>query len=112
MESASSLPDLFADAIEDFSAAIKIEPRFGDAWKRRGQAHGGMMEWHKALADIKQCIALSRDPKTRADCYLERGVIHQRLRDFRLAAEDLHVRHPICNPFPGFIVLPDCRSSH
>lgn len=79
-------------AVDDFSAAIAIEPRFPDCWKRRGQAHGGMGALDPALADFKQCIALSRDPKVRAECYLERGTIYQKQRDYRQAEAELHVR--------------------
>ena len=105
------LPDLCPAAIEDLSAAIKIEPRCGEAWRWRGQVYVQMMELQKALADLEQCIALSPDPKTRAKCHFMSGAIHQKLGDSRRAAENLHVRHPICNPFFNFIVLPLCSSS-
>ncbi len=44
-----------------------------------------------ALQDFKSCIERSRDPRTRADCYMERGSIYQKQRDYRKAEAELHV---------------------
>ena len=91
-----------AGAADDFTAAIEIEPRFADSYKRRGQARSAMGDMDGALQDFKSCIERSRDPRVRADCYLERGSIYQKQRDYRKAEAELHVslpntRRPICN---------------
>lgn len=55
------------EAIEDFSAAIELDPSFADSWKRRGQAHSAMDHTKAALADLKRCMELStsKDQKVR-----------------------------------------------
>lgn len=86
------VPCSSAGAIEDFTSAIEIEPHYPDGWKRRAQAKGGMRNYAEALNDFKQCITLARkDPKTRADCYLECGAVYQKQRDYRKATAELHV---------------------
>ena len=79
-------------AIDDFTAAIDIEPRFADSYKRRGQARSAMGDLEGALQDFKSCIERLRDPRVRAECYLERGSIYQKQRDYRKAEAELHVR--------------------
>ncbi len=86
-----------AGAADDFTAAIEIEPRFADSYKRRGQARSAMGDLDGALQDFKSCIERSRDPRTRADCYMERGSIYQKQRDYSKAEAELHV---CCNPCP------------
>ena len=81
-----------AGAADDFTAAIEIEPRFPDSYKRRGQARSAMGDLDGALQDFKSCIERSRDPRVRADCYQERGTIYQKQRDYRKAEAELHVR--------------------
>ena len=82
--------------MDDFTAAIDIEPRFADSYKRRGQARSAIGDTDGALNDFKSCIERSRDPRVRADCYMERGSIFQKKRDYRKAEAELHVRSLLC----------------
>ncbi len=49
---------LHAGAVEDFSVAIEIEPRYADTWKRRGQARSALGETQEALVDLQKAIDL------------------------------------------------------
>ncbi len=49
-----------------------------------------------AHQDFKCCIERSRDPRVRADCYMERGSMYQKNRDYRKAEAELHVRSCCC----------------
>jgi tetratricopeptide (TPR) repeat protein len=45
-------------AVSDFSAAIEVEPRYADSWKRRGQARSALGQLQEALADLQRAIDL------------------------------------------------------
>lgn len=49
---------LTAGAVQDFGAAIEIEPRYADTWKRRGQARSALGEVQGALTDLQKAIDL------------------------------------------------------
>ncbi|KXZ44388.1 hypothetical protein GPECTOR_68g359 [Gonium pectorale] len=82
-------------AVEDFSVAIEAEPRYADSWKRRGQARSALGETEGALADLQKAIDLAPlfggvdSAASRAECYVEKGMIYQKLRDYRRACREL-----------------------
>jgi tetratricopeptide (TPR) repeat protein len=45
-------------AIDDFSVAIEVEPRYADTYKRRGQARSALGEQEGALADLGKALEL------------------------------------------------------
>jgi tetratricopeptide (TPR) repeat protein len=81
-------------SVEDFSAAIEIEPRYYDTYKRRGQARSALGQQTEALADLKKAYDLigtmgQGDVAAKADCLLERGMIYQRQKDYRRACVEV-----------------------
>ncbi|KAF8058901.1 SRFR1 [Scenedesmus sp. PABB004] len=86
------------EAVEDFSAAILIEPRYPDTYKRRGQARSALGDHAGALEDLDRAAKLMADLPAGADalagggagdCHAERGMLYQKLRDYRRAARAL-----------------------
>lgn len=45
-------------AVLDFGAAIAVEPRYADSWKRRGQARSALNDYEGALSDLQKAIDL------------------------------------------------------
>ena len=47
-------------AIDDFTVAIDVEPRYADTWKRRGQARSALSPdlQDMALADLTKALEL------------------------------------------------------
>ncbi|PNW88256.1 hypothetical protein CHLRE_01g021450v5 [Chlamydomonas reinhardtii] len=84
-----------AGAVEDFGVAIEVEPRYADSWKRRGQARSALGDHEGALADLQKAIDLAPlfggpdSAQSRAECYVEKGMIYQKMRDYRRACREL-----------------------
>ncbi|MEW5314536.1 MAG: hypothetical protein WDW38_006026 [Sanguina aurantia] len=83
-------------AVEDFSVATDVEPRYADGWKRRGQARSALGDTEGALQDLQKAADLmplwggGADTSTsRAECLVEKGMIHHKARDFRRACSEL-----------------------
>jgi tetratricopeptide (TPR) repeat protein len=65
-------------AIDDYSIAIEIDPKFSDAYSNRGVAYGNLGLWDKAIDDYKRAIEI--DPKismTYSDCGIAYGNLGQ-----------------------------------
>ncbi|GAX83792.1 hypothetical protein CEUSTIGMA_g11217.t1 [Chlamydomonas eustigma] len=82
-------------AVNDFSIAIEVEPRYADTYKRRGQARSALGEQEGALQDLGKALELmplmgQESNTSRADVLLERAMIFQRQRDYRRACKELH----------------------
>jgi tetratricopeptide (TPR) repeat protein len=58
-------------AEEDFSAAIRLQPDCGEAWKRRGQTRAALGLDTEAIRDLTQ--ALDAGGGNCAELYNERG---------------------------------------
>ena len=81
-------------SVDDFTAAIEIEPRYFDTYKRRGQARSALGQQTEALSDLKKAFDLigtmgQGDVLAKADCLLERGMIYQRQKDYRRACVEV-----------------------
>ncbi|KAI7837042.1 hypothetical protein COHA_009119 [Chlorella ohadii] len=76
---AKALMHRLQEAVEDFSAAIELEPRFHDFHKRRGQALMALGEDEGAARDLRSCIQLA------ADGHEELGRLFQKQKDYRRA---------------------------
>jgi tetratricopeptide (TPR) repeat protein len=63
-------------AVEEFSAAIKIDDACMEAWKRRGQSRAAMGQDAEAVLDLTRAAELA--PKD-ADIYHQRGLIYFKL---------------------------------
>ena len=74
-------------AVQDFTQAIALNPKFADAYYNRGNAHSIKGEYDKAIRDYTQVIALN--PKF-ADAYYNRGTIYSNKGDFAEAIKDFN----------------------
>lgn len=70
-------------AIDDFSVAIRLYPRYAESWKRRGQARGALGQNEDALADLQKALQLSQDHQSKAECLTEQGMLYHKLKDYR-----------------------------
>jgi tetratricopeptide (TPR) repeat protein len=57
-------------AIDDFSAAIRLDPNYGIAYSNRGRAWTVLLELDRAIADFNEAIRIN--PK-HANAYFNRG---------------------------------------
>jgi tetratricopeptide (TPR) repeat protein len=88
--------DEWAQAIESYTKAIMVDPRFAQAYYRRGEAYYFLAEksnvprlYDLAIADFNKCLKL--DPgKSQARLY--RASCYQKVGDFEKAAGDLQER--------------------
>ena len=85
-------PGFYREAIENFSRAIELDPKFADAYKRRGDAYSGLAEeeaesdyYNRAIADYNRAIALNPDD---ASAYSGRGYAFYRQDNFDRAIAD------------------------
>jgi len=75
----------YKEAIEAYSRAIELNPRYADAYHNRGCAYGNLKDSAKAIEDLNRAIELApRD----ADAYYNRGVAYQNLKDSAKAIAD------------------------
>lgn len=75
----------FKNAILNLDKAIKIDPKFADAYNRRGVAYSGMKEPELAIADFTKALEL--DPKFEM-ALLNRGVEYMLKKDYKSAIKD------------------------
>jgi tetratricopeptide (TPR) repeat protein len=72
-------------ALEDYNQAIKLDPKYADAYKYRAVVYRELGDRTKALADYSQALKL--DPKY-TDAYFSRGIFYQRIADNKRALAD------------------------
>jgi hypothetical protein len=90
----------FGKAIDDYIAAIQIDPGYADAYLGRASALAAKQENDKAIADYSEAIRLDRENpvasryQQRANAFLDKGDYDQALADFNRAIE--------LNPASGF----------
>jgi tetratricopeptide (TPR) repeat protein len=72
-------------AIEDFTEAIRLDPKLADAYLNRGVAFEKKKEYDKAIKDYTEVIRLS--PKD-GDAYFNRGVAYEKKEEYDKAIED------------------------
>lgn len=75
-------------AIEDFTAAIKLDPKHARAYARRGFSHFAQKVYDKARADLDEAIKL--DPQL-AEAFAERGRLHTQQGEYENALKDYAV---------------------
>ena len=68
-------------AVADFGAAIAMEPRYHDFYKRRAQALAALGQEAGAVRDLRQAVQLSPDPPSKADAYSELAKVYQKRKD-------------------------------
>lgn len=75
-------------AIEDYSAALHIIPRFWEALDQRGRIEYEMERYGDAVDDFTAAIALN---KRNLALYRRRGFAHSALKEYAAAARDMSV---------------------
>jgi tetratricopeptide (TPR) repeat protein len=75
------------DSLADFDQAIKIDPKYAEAYLKRGYALSWLRRYEEALLDFNQVIAL--DPNY-LDGYLNRGWTYIWLQNDQAALEDFN----------------------
>jgi tetratricopeptide (TPR) repeat protein len=73
-------------AIEDFSAAIVIDPQYASAYINRGVAFLQKGEFNRAIEDFNRALAVQPD----YDIYIDRGNTFYKKGEFDRALEDYH----------------------
>ena len=74
-------------AIADYTEAIRLDPKYADAYYNRGIAYGDKGDTDRAIADFTEAIRL--DPK-HAHAYVNRGLAYEKLADFARARSDFN----------------------
>ncbi|EFN60188.1 hypothetical protein CHLNCDRAFT_133703 [Chlorella variabilis] len=92
-------------AVEDFSAAIQLEPSFADFYKRRSQALAALGEDERAAADVQSAISLSPDAAAKAECHEDLGRLHQKAKDYRRAEQEFRVAASLAPAGPRLELL-------
>ncbi|BFU21278.1 TPR repeat protein [Entamoeba histolytica HM-1:IMSS-B] len=76
-------------AVEDFGSAVIIDPRNADAHKRRGQTLIALGKIDEALVDMNDAVKYGGEKDV--DCYKQRGICYQMIRNYELARDDFGV---------------------
>jgi len=66
---ATAILESIRDAVDDLTAAIKLEPKPALSYRRRGRCWSILEEWPEAIADYSEAIKL--DPTANAAYYIE-----------------------------------------
>jgi tetratricopeptide (TPR) repeat protein len=75
-------------AIQDYSQAIKLDPKLASAYNNRGVAYDHKGEYDRAIQDYEQAIKLKPSPETyfnRGNAYLARTQFDHAIDDFNQA---------------------------
>ncbi len=75
-----------SEAIDEFTNALKLDPKYAYAYYNRGNSYYELTEYDKAIADYTEAIAL--DPKDAA-VYNNRGNLYNNLKEYNKAIVDL-----------------------
>jgi len=86
-------------AIDNYTKAIKINPKFVKAYNNRGIAYVWKKKYDLAVADFNKAIKL--DPKN-GKAYNNRAIVYSYLGETRKALQDLHKAQSL-----GVAVNPD-----
>jgi tetratricopeptide (TPR) repeat protein len=72
-------------AVDNFSAAIALDPAFAFAYNNRGLAYADLKQYERAIADYDQALRLNPDL---AAAYLNRGTAYADLKQYERASAD------------------------
>jgi tetratricopeptide (TPR) repeat protein len=86
-------------AIDNYSKAIKIDPKFVKAYNNRGIAYSWKKKYDLAVADFSKAIEL--DPKD-GKAYNNRAIVYSYIGETSKALQDLHKAQSL-----GIAVNPD-----
>lgn len=77
-------------AIQNFSMAIELDPKFAIAYDNRGNAYDYLGNAQKAIADYDIAIVVGADSSLQYLFYYDRGLTYLRLGQLEQALEDLN----------------------
>jgi tetratricopeptide (TPR) repeat protein len=77
----------FAGSIKDFDKAIKLDPKYTDAYYNRGTSKMYLKEYKEAIADFDKAIELKPDF---LNAFTNRGVAKLELNDLKGSLEDFN----------------------
>ncbi|MBI3814243.1 MAG: tetratricopeptide repeat protein [Nitrospinae bacterium] len=77
----------YQEAIEDYSTAIGIDPKFVIAYNNRGAAYIKIGNHQKAVNDFNMAIRINQNPKY-AEAYISRGFAYSSLGNHQEAIKD------------------------
>jgi tetratricopeptide (TPR) repeat protein len=75
----------YEKAIEDFSKAIDLNPKYADAYNNRGNAYREIKQHEKAIEDYNK--AIEHNPNL-AVAYNNRGLAYRKIKQYERAIED------------------------
>ena len=78
----------YGHAVTDFTAAIKLDPQYAQAYNSRGLAYRRQGDYDRAIADYTVAIGLNRQD---AQAYYNRGVAYSEQRKYERAIADYTV---------------------
>ena len=78
----------YGHAVTDFTAAIKLDPQYAQAYNSRGLAYRRQGDYDRAIADYTAAIGLNRQD---AQAYYNRGVAYSEQREYERAIADYTV---------------------
>ena len=87
-----------AKAVEDYDRAIKLDPKFVEAYYNRGLSERDLRQFDKAMSDFSEAVRL--DPQfarayvTRAALFVRRGSIAKAAKDYRAASRTVDSIEP------------------
>ena len=73
-------------AVEDFTAALRLDPKDALTYRNRGDAYKTRSEWEKAIADYVQVLRL--EPQD-GNALRERGACYYMLEQYDQSLDDL-----------------------
>ncbi len=76
----------YQEAINNYSQAINLNPKFALAYCQRGTAYGNLSNYRQAEVDFNKAIELNPNM---AYIYNQRGLFYQNLGDYRKAVDDM-----------------------
>ena len=77
--------EIWDSAIAEYSTAIRLNPRYADAYFRRGDAYDEKRDYDRAIVDYTEAIRLN--PRY-TDAYLYRGITYAHKKDYDRAIAD------------------------
>ncbi|MBI3378917.1 MAG: tetratricopeptide repeat protein [Nitrospirae bacterium] len=82
-----SLKNEHDSAIEAYTSAITLNPKFVEAYNNRGVAYKNQVQYDRAIEDFSKAIAINPND---ADAYYNRGNAYNNKRQFDRAIEDFN----------------------
>jgi tetratricopeptide (TPR) repeat protein len=87
----------FKGAIQDFTKAIEINPKYSSAYNNRGSARGSLSDFKNALADFNKAVEYDT---LNVDAFFNRALVKAKLNDVKGSLKDFN-RAIILNPANG-----------